>query len=74
MGTVQKPRGRGTPAIGSYYQRTAEDTADKRLIHPVVNFRVFKIATALKSIVVTSCKWSINQITNQNHVYSHSDM
>lgn len=28
METVQKPRGRGASAIGSYYQRTAEDTAE----------------------------------------------
>jgi hypothetical protein len=37
-------------------------------VHTVVNYNVCEIAVALELIVVTSCKRSINSVTNPNPV------
>jgi hypothetical protein len=37
-----------------------------------VKCRVCELAMVLQLHVVTICKWSINPITNPNHIYSHT--
>jgi hypothetical protein len=52
---------------------TGEDTDDwEDLVNVVSNFWVCELAIALWLLIVTICKWSINQITNPNPVCSHS--
>jgi hypothetical protein len=52
---------------------TGEDIADgKDLVLAVMNYRLCKLVIALKLLVVTICKWSLNPVTSPNPVYRHS--
>jgi hypothetical protein len=42
------------------------------LVHAVVNCRVCELAITLYLLTVAICKWSVNPITNPNHVRSNS--
>jgi hypothetical protein len=75
-GILRESRVRGTSAVGSRYRATAgEDRRMKRLFaRALLNCRVCESVIVLQLLVVTSCvyKCSINPITNQYPVYSHT--
>jgi hypothetical protein len=70
MGTVWKPRGRGTSDSGSHYQKTGEDTADwEDLVHAVVNW--------ISNRAMVTCgynMWVFNKSNYQSktHLYSYT--
>jgi hypothetical protein len=56
---------KGSHAVGSRYQTTAEYTADREdIVRAVVNCRVCELRTSLEWHIVTISKRSINPITN----------
>jgi hypothetical protein len=50
-----------------------QQTEKTQSVCAVVNCRVCELTIALYLLVVTTCKCSINPITNPNPVYSHSN-
>jgi hypothetical protein len=53
-------------------QRLVKTTDWEDSVRAVVNCRVHELAIALQLLVLTTCKWSKNTITNANPIYNYT--
>jgi hypothetical protein len=62
---------KGTSAVGSRYQRTGDDTADREDSACCIVLRDLPVVCSAMWTILTSCKCPINPVINPNPVCSH---